>query len=64
MTRDVLLAPLVFIYAVSLFLTLLEQMNLPALQLRYPIVAAFVAMSCLPMIYVMLPPKTSPGNAS
>jgi len=56
----VLLTPLVFIYAVSLFLTLLEQMNLPALQLRYPIVAAFTAMSCLPMIFVMLPPKTSP----
>lgn len=56
----VLLAPLVFIYGVSLFLTLLEQMNLPALQLRYPIIAAFVALSCLPMFFVMLPPKTSP----
>ena len=56
----VLLAPLVFIYGVSLFLTLLEQMNLPALQLRYPIIAAFAALSCLPMIFAMLPPKTSP----
>jgi 4-amino-4-deoxy-L-arabinose transferase-like glycosyltransferase len=56
----VLLAPLVFLYGVSLFLTLLEQMNLPALQLRYPIIAAFAALSCLPMIFVMLPPKTSP----
>ena len=56
----VLLTPLVFIYGVSLFLTLLEQMNLPALQLRYPIIAAFAALSCLPMIFVLLPPKTSP----
>jgi hypothetical protein len=57
----VLLTPLVLIYGVSLFLTLLEQMNLPALQLRYPIIAAFAALSCLPMIFVMLPPKTPPA---
>ena len=56
----VLLAPLAFIYGVSLFLTLLEQMNLPALQLRYPIIAAFAVLSCLPMIFALLPPKTSP----
>jgi hypothetical protein len=56
----VLLAPLAFIYGVSLFLTLLEQMNLPVLQLRYPIIGGFVALACLPMILVMLPPKTSP----
>ena len=40
----VLLAPLAFIYGVSFFLTLLEQMNLPALQLRYPIIAAFAGL--------------------
>ena len=56
----VLLAPLAFIYGVSLFLTLLDQMNLPALQLRYPIIAGFVGLSCLPMIFVLLPPKTNP----
>jgi hypothetical protein len=56
----VLLAPLAFVYGVSLFLTLLEQMNLPALQLRYPIIGGFAALACLPMILVMLPPKTSP----
>jgi hypothetical protein len=57
----VLLAPLVFIYSVSLFLTLLEQINLPALELRYPIIAGFAALSCLPMIFVLLPPQTKPG---
>jgi hypothetical protein len=56
----VLLAPLAFIYGVGIFLTLLEQINLPALQLRYPIIAGFVILSCMPMIFVMLPPKTSP----
>ena len=56
----VLLAPLAFIYGVSLFLTLLEQMNLPALQLRLPITAAFAALACLPMMLVLFPPKTSP----
>ena len=56
----VLLAPLAFIYGVGLFLTLLDQMNLPVLQLRYPIIAAFAALSCLPMIFALLPPKTSP----
>jgi hypothetical protein len=50
----------VFVYSVGLFLTLLDQMNLPALELRYPIIAAFLALTCLPMILVMLPPKTSP----
>ena len=56
----VLLAPLAFIYSVSLFFTLLDQMNLPAPQLRLPIIATFAALSCLPMVYVLLPPKTSP----
>jgi 4-amino-4-deoxy-L-arabinose transferase-like glycosyltransferase len=56
----VLFAPLAFIYGVSFFLTLLEQMNLPALQLRYPIIGAFAVLTCLPMIFVLLPPKTPP----
>ncbi|HEX5399546.1 MAG TPA: glycosyltransferase family 39 protein, partial [Verrucomicrobiae bacterium] len=56
----VLLAPLAFIYGVGFFLTLLEQINLPELQLRLPIIATFVVLSCLPMIFVLLPPKTSP----
>ncbi|HEY1718764.1 MAG TPA: glycosyltransferase family 39 protein [Verrucomicrobiae bacterium] len=56
----VLLAPLVFVYGVSMFLTLLEQMKLPELQLRYAVMGVFVAVSCLPMIFALLPPKTSP----
>lgn len=56
----VLLAPLVFMYGASLFLTFLEQMNLPLTQLRYLIIGLFVAVSCLPMISALSPPKTQP----
>jgi len=56
----VLLAPLVFMYGASLFLTFLDQMNLPLPQLRYLIIALFVAVSCLPMISALCPPKTQP----
>ena len=56
----VLLTPLVFIYGVSLLLTLLDQIILPMLQLRYLIITAFAALCCLPMIAALLPPKTSP----
>ena len=56
----VLLAPLVFIYGVSFFFTLLEQMALPVFQLRYGVIAIFLGLSCLPMIFALLPPKTSP----
>jgi Dolichyl-phosphate-mannose-protein mannosyltransferase len=56
----VLLAPLVFIYGVSLFFTLLDQMTLPLIQLRYAIIAGFVLLSCLPMIFVLMFAKTNP----
>ncbi|HSY74036.1 MAG TPA: hypothetical protein VK810_01070, partial [Dongiaceae bacterium] len=55
----ILLAPLVFIYGASFFFTLLNQMQLPALQLRYAIISAFAAACCLPMIFTLLPPKTN-----
>jgi len=45
----VLMAPLVFIYGVSLFFTLLDQMELPAYELRYAVMLGFVLLSCLPM---------------
>jgi hypothetical protein len=55
----VLLAPLVFIYGASFFLTLLEQIQLPAFQLRYVVIFGFVVIACLPM-RVLLGGKTSP----
>jgi 4-amino-4-deoxy-L-arabinose transferase-like glycosyltransferase len=56
----VLLAPLAFIYGVSLFLILLDQMSLPLRELRYLIKAVFVGLCCAPMIFTLLPPKTIP----
>lgn len=56
----VLLAPLVFIYGVSLFFTLLDQMKLPLFELRYAVIAGFAVISCLQMIFALLPPKTNP----
>ncbi|HXF11363.1 MAG TPA: glycosyltransferase family 39 protein [Desulfuromonadaceae bacterium] len=56
----VLLAPLVFIYGVSLFFTLLDQMRLPLFELRYAVIAGFAALSCLQMIFALLPPRGNP----
>ena len=56
----VLTAPLVFIYGGVFFLTLLRQMKLPVAQLHYAIIALFVAVSCLPMIFLLCAPRTLP----
>jgi hypothetical protein len=56
----VLLVPLVFCYGVSFFFTFLGQMKLAVLQLRYAVIAVFAALSCLPMIFMLLSPKASP----
>jgi hypothetical protein len=56
----ILLAPIIFIYGVSFFMTLLDQLELPVLELRYPIIGGFVILSCLPMIFILLPPRTNP----
>lgn len=56
----VLLAPLVFIYGVGLYFTLLDQLNLPFRQLRHLVTGAFVLLACAPMILTLLPPRTHP----
>ena len=56
----VLTVPLVFIYGGVFFMTLLRQMKLPATQLHYAVIALFVAVSCLPMIFSICAPKTLP----
>jgi hypothetical protein len=57
----ILLAPLVFIYGTTFFFTLLDQLELPTIELRYPIVGGFVLLSCLPLIFILLSPKISPS---
>lgn len=56
----VLLAPLALVYGVSLFFVLLDQIQLPARELRYVIQGAFIAVVCLPMVFAMLPPAPNP----
>jgi 4-amino-4-deoxy-L-arabinose transferase-like glycosyltransferase len=58
----VLLAPLVFVYGVSFFFTFLDQMKLAVPQLRYVVIAVFVALSCLPVILIstLMAPKVMP----
>ena len=48
-----LLVPLVFIFGASFFFTLLEQMTLPLVQLRYAVIAGFVALCCLPLFFTL-----------
>jgi hypothetical protein len=50
----VLLVPLVFVFGASFFFTLLDQMTLPLVQLRYAVIAGFVALCCLPMFFALL----------
>jgi hypothetical protein len=56
----VLAVPLMFIFGASFFFTLLDQMVLPLIQVRYAIIAGFVALCALPLMFALLPPKTVP----
>jgi 4-amino-4-deoxy-L-arabinose transferase-like glycosyltransferase len=56
----VLLVPLVLVFGSGFFFTLLEQMTLPLPQLRYAVVGLFVTLCCLPLAFVLLPPRSTP----
>ena len=53
-----LLTPLVIIFGVAFFLTLLNQMETPSVQIRYGVAGLVVGLACLPFIMTLLPPKT------
>jgi hypothetical protein len=55
----VLLLPLVVVYGISLFYTLLDQINFTPLVLRPAAVGAFGLLTCLPMLFT-LSTRTSP----
>jgi 4-amino-4-deoxy-L-arabinose transferase-like glycosyltransferase len=55
----VLLTPLVVIFGVVFFLTLLNQMKTPSLATRYGVIALLVLICCQPLIASLLPPKAS-----
>jgi hypothetical protein len=50
----VLIVPLVFIFGTAFFFILLDQMTLPAVQLRYVIMGVFIILCCLPMIFLLV----------
>jgi 4-amino-4-deoxy-L-arabinose transferase-like glycosyltransferase len=56
----VIMAPLVLVYGVSLFYSLLEQMPLPFPEFRFVVIGSFSLVACLPMIFVFLPPRITP----
>jgi hypothetical protein len=58
----VLLTPFVIVFGVSLFFLLLDQVQVPAIQLRYLIIGVFLALVSLPMFLVFCPPKRIPQN--
>ncbi len=55
----ILLSPLVVIFGVAAFVKLLDQMELPSLQLRYWVAGVIALIASLPLIITLLPPKTS-----
>jgi 4-amino-4-deoxy-L-arabinose transferase-like glycosyltransferase len=56
----VLFVPLILIYGASLFLILLDQIELPFSRVRYVAMGLFVAILSLPLIYSFLPPRGGP----
>jgi Dolichyl-phosphate-mannose-protein mannosyltransferase len=56
----VLLTPLVVIFGVGFFLTLLNQMNFPSLEFRYATMILVILLIRLQFILTLLPPKASP----
>ncbi|HLH53878.1 MAG TPA: glycosyltransferase family 39 protein [Verrucomicrobiae bacterium] len=56
----ILAAPLVVMYGVALFFIVLDQLELPFLQMRSVVISVFGSIACLPLILTILPPKISP----
>jgi hypothetical protein len=57
----VLLTPLVVIFGVAFFLTLLNQMDVPSVQMRFGVIGLVAALACQQFIMTLLPPRTSPS---
>jgi hypothetical protein len=53
----VLLAPVVFIFGMALFTTLLDQLPLTFFRAREVVTAAFLVLLCLPLLMALLPPR-------
>lgn len=56
----VLVAPLAFVFGVAMFYLLLDQINLPFPPTRTLVATGFGLIVCAPLIFTMLPPRTTP----
>jgi 4-amino-4-deoxy-L-arabinose transferase-like glycosyltransferase len=56
----VLTVPLVLLFGTGLFFQLLDQVSFRIRELRYLLIGVFGFVACLPMVFIFLPPKTSP----
>lgn len=59
----VLVAPLAFVYGVAMFYTLLDQMELPALDGRGAVVGCSVVILCAPYMLALLAPGNGPETS-
>jgi len=57
----VLLTPLAVIFGVAFFLTLLNQMDLPGVPVRYAVIVLVILLVRLQFVLTLLPPKTQPS---
>jgi 4-amino-4-deoxy-L-arabinose transferase-like glycosyltransferase len=57
----VLVLPLVIVFAVAMFFTLIEQLILPHPAVHGVLVVVFTALACFPLIFTLLPPRSSPA---
>ncbi|MCX6886817.1 MAG: glycosyltransferase family 39 protein [Verrucomicrobia bacterium] len=55
----VVLAPLVILFGVAMFFTLLDAIELPIPELRNVILVCFGLLLCLPMLLTLLPPRAT-----
>ncbi len=53
----VLTGPLLIVFGVGFFMVLLDNLNLPILEMRYLIITLFGIVMCLPLILFFLPPR-------
>jgi hypothetical protein len=58
----VLLTPLVCIFGVVCFLTLVDQMAVPSVGVRFGVIGLLVLLGCQPLLATLLPPRPSPVN--
>ncbi len=56
----VLLVPLIFMFAVCLFLLLLERITFSFAPVRHLVVGLFLVLACGPLIFALLPPRSFP----